>query len=62
VPADFQSIKAVDLSSAIDWRMHTRDLFCHYLEAGYTAVEFISEIVHGRRHSYYVLRRNFVIS
>lgn len=62
VPADFQSIKAADMSSAIDWRTHTRDLFCHYFEAGYAAVEFISEIVDGHRHSYYVLKRNFIIS
>ena len=62
VPADFQSIKAADLSSAIDWRTHTRELLCHYFEAGYTAVEFMSEFVDGHRHSYYALRRNFVIS
>jgi predicted GNAT superfamily acetyltransferase len=62
VPADFQGTKAADMSSAIDWRTHTRDLFCHYFEAGYAAVEFISEIVGGHRHSYYVLRRDFVIS
>ena len=62
VPADFQSIKAADMPLAIEWRMHTREIFCHYLDAGYTVSEFLSEIREGSRHSYYVLKKDFMIS
>lgn len=62
VPANFQSIKAADMSLAMEWRMHTREIFTHYFDRGYTMTEFISEISGGYRHGYYVLQRNFMIS
>ncbi len=62
VPADFQSIKAADISLAAEWRMHTREIFEHYFAAGYVAAEFISEVREGSRHSFYVLKRGFEVS
>jgi predicted GNAT superfamily acetyltransferase len=62
VPADFQSIKATDKSVAIEWRMHTREVFERYFAAGYVAAEFISQVSDGSRHSYYVLKQGFVVS
>jgi len=61
VPASFQSIKSADMSLATEWRQHTREIFTHYFDAGYTMTEFISEIREGQRHSYYVLHRDFAI-
>lgn len=62
VPADFQSIKAADISLAAEWRMHAREIFEHYFAAGYVAAEFISEVRERSRHSFYVLKRGFVVS
>jgi predicted GNAT superfamily acetyltransferase len=62
IPADFQGIKAADMSLATEWRMHTRELFEHYFDAGYVMTEFISEVTEGLRHSYYVLRKGFMVS
>jgi predicted GNAT superfamily acetyltransferase len=62
IPADFQGIKAIDMSLAMEWRMHTRELFEHYFGAGYVMTEFISEVTEGIRHSYYVLEKGFVVS
>ncbi len=62
IPADFQSIKAADLSVAAEWRMHTREIFERYFAAGYVAAEFISEVSEGSRHSYYVLKQGFAVS
>ena len=62
IPANFQSIRAADMSLASEWRMHTRELFEHYFEAGYVMTEFISEVLEGTRHSYYVLKKGFMVS
>jgi predicted GNAT superfamily acetyltransferase len=62
IPADFQGIKAIDMSLAMEWRMHTRELFEHCFDAGYVMTEFISEVTEGLRHSYYVLKKGFVVS
>ena len=61
IPASFQSIRETDLSLALEWRLHTRDMFTHYFDAGYTVTEFISEIRDQVRHSYYLLSRDYVI-
>ena len=62
IPADFQGIKAVDMALAMEWRMHTREIFEHYFDAGYVMTEFISEVKEGSRHSYYVLTKGYVVS
>jgi predicted GNAT superfamily acetyltransferase len=62
IPADFQGIKATDLSLAREWRADTREILCRYFDAGYTLTEFLSEVEEGLRRSYYVLTRDFAIS
>jgi predicted GNAT superfamily acetyltransferase len=62
IPADLQGIKAADMALAAEWRMHTREIFEHYFDAGYVMTEFISEVKEGSRHSYYVLKKGFVVS
>jgi predicted GNAT superfamily acetyltransferase len=62
IPADFQAIKATDMSLAGEWRAHTREIFCRYFDAGYTLTEFHSEVEEGLRRSYYVLTKDFAIS
>jgi chorismate synthase len=43
VPADIQTLKQVDRSSAVALRMATRAVFTAYFGRGYTAVEFVRE-------------------
>lgn len=62
IPASFQSIKPLDMSLASDWRAHTGEIFEHYFASGYVVAEFITELRQGSRHSYYVLKRDFVVS
>jgi predicted GNAT superfamily acetyltransferase len=54
IPADFPALKAANPELALEWRLHTRQVFEQLFEAGYLATDFIS----GRdfpRRSYYVL-------
>jgi predicted GNAT superfamily acetyltransferase len=51
IPADFQALKAVDLSLARDWRFYTREVFEQSFASGYLVTDFIQEA--GR--SFYVL-------
>lgn len=55
VPAQFQDIKQSNSKLARDWRLLTRALFEEYFEADYVAVDFLSEVIEGRRRSFYVL-------
>jgi len=57
IPADFQAVKRADIALARDWRLHTRELFEGYFEAGYTVTEFISERMGGERRNFYLLER-----
>lgn len=41
IPADFQMLKAKNLSIAREWRFHTRQLFEFLFTAGYLATDFI---------------------
>ncbi len=57
VPAEFQAIKAVSMDLARAWRQHTRALFMHYFERGYTVSDFVSDRDDTRRRNFYVLTR-----
>jgi predicted GNAT superfamily acetyltransferase len=61
IPAHFQAVKRTDMSLALEWRAHTRELFEVYFGSGYVMTEFISETREGFRHSYYILERDFVV-
>lgn len=51
IPSDFQSLKAADKNLALEWRLHTRELFEEAFANGYTATDLLLE--DGR--SYYLL-------
>ncbi|MCG3160862.1 MAG: hypothetical protein JMDDDDMK_01938 [Acidobacteria bacterium] len=51
IPSDFQSLKAADKNLALEWRLHTRELFEWAFAKGYTATDLLVE---GGR-SYYLL-------
>jgi predicted GNAT superfamily acetyltransferase len=54
IPTDFQAMKVHDLKLALNWRMHSRQIFMELFEAGYIVTDLV------RTHatpfqSYYVL-------
>jgi predicted GNAT superfamily acetyltransferase len=54
IPADFQVLKSADLKLALEWRLHTRELFEHLFQAGYLVTDFVQSINEPKR-SYYIL-------
>ncbi len=40
IPLDFTTMLAADPARALEWRLQTREVFTHYLGAGYRAVDF----------------------
>lgn len=56
IPADFQSIKRQHPELALQWRMHTRDLFENLFESGFIVTDFVPhQDAQGQRRSYYLL-------
>ncbi len=53
IPADFQSLKHVDPSLALAWRMQTRGIFERAFASGYMVTGFVFE--KSPRRSFYVL-------
>ena len=59
IPADFQTMRADDISLAQEWRFHSREVLTWALgEGGYMVGFFNSVIKDGERRSYYVLTTN----
>jgi predicted GNAT superfamily acetyltransferase len=54
IPADINSLKAVDPDLALKWRLHVRELFNELFNSGYLVTDFIYEPGEIPR-SYYVL-------
>jgi len=54
IPADFQSIKSADPTLAVEWRLHTRELFEDLFKAGYLVTDFVY-LPGNQSRSYYVL-------
>ena len=57
IPGEFQAIKSANDEAARSWRLHTRELFIAYFDAGYAVIDFISDTTAGERRNYYVLER-----
>jgi len=55
IPAEFQAIKAADMALALEWRLHTREIFQRYFERNYIVDGFISDREDGYRRNFYVL-------
>ena len=51
IPADFMALKTADLPLGRDWRFYSREVFEKAFAAGYLVTDFI----HGKGHSYYLL-------
>ncbi len=51
IPEDWGQILRTDPGLALRWRLHSRELFTHYLSRGYRAVDFV------RQPNRYVLER-----
>jgi len=63
IPADIQAMKGADLALARAWRAHVRELFEAAFAAGYTVVDFVSEVsTTGERRSFYVLQQGFEVT
>lgn len=55
-PADIQAIKRADLDLAVQWRMHTRDVFEGMFDSGFIITDFVPhEDERGNQRSYYLL-------
>lgn len=54
IPADFQRLKSADLSLALAWRQHTRQLFETLFERGYLVTDFV-HLSGTYSRSFYVL-------
>jgi predicted GNAT superfamily acetyltransferase len=48
IPLDFTTMLAADPARALEWRLQTREVFTHYLGAGYRAVDFTLDKAAGR--------------
>ncbi|MBI1882345.1 MAG: hypothetical protein HYR94_29585 [Chloroflexi bacterium] len=55
VPPDFPSLKTNAPDLALQWRLHTREVFEAYFGAGYTAVN----LIRGEGCNYYLLQKDF---
>lgn len=61
IPADFQRLKRLDMTLAIEWRAHTRRLFEHYFENGYQVNGFVRYTEdEAFNRSYYLLEKTTV--
>jgi predicted GNAT superfamily acetyltransferase len=55
VPPDFPSLKATVPDLALQWRLHTRQIFETYFGAGYTAVD----LLRSEDRNFYLLQKDF---
>jgi len=55
IPHSFQAIKMQDMTLAREWRLTTRAIFTGAFEHGYLITDFFSEVLEGRRRSFYAL-------
>lgn len=55
IPADFQQLKANDLSLARDWKLQVRAIFESAFAAGYLVTDFLKKTIEGRQRTFYVL-------
>ena len=55
IPESISKVRDIDLKLALDWRLKTRELFEHYFERGYIAVDFVSVKENDLRRNFYIL-------
>ncbi len=60
IPAAIHPLQDKDPDLALAWRMKTRMVFEEYLDnRGLVAEEFLSDVIDGKRRSFYLLSRNY---
>jgi predicted GNAT superfamily acetyltransferase len=55
IPADFQAMKARDVTLARAWRQHTRALFEAAFKSGYLVTDFFREPMGDRLRAFYAI-------
>ncbi len=56
IPANVQNIKRADMALALQWRMHTRDIFENMFSSGFIVTDFVPHVDdRGNPRSYYLL-------
>ena len=56
IPAVFQKVKRQDISLAVAWREHTRQIFEYYFDHGYLVTDLVRGAdKDGHDVSYYIL-------
>jgi predicted GNAT superfamily acetyltransferase len=62
IPADFQTLRSVDLDLAYHWRMHSREIFQWAFQEKYVIAWINSEGQGQERRTFYILTRRLNIS
>jgi predicted GNAT superfamily acetyltransferase len=61
IPSNFQRLKAADKALALEWRLHTRELFEWAFVRGYRAIDLLTDLqpdpLADTGWSYYLLER-----
>jgi predicted GNAT superfamily acetyltransferase len=57
IPHDVQSLKQSDMPTAQRWRAATREVFTHYLAAGYRVLDYCRYDTPGGARGFYLMRR-----
>jgi predicted GNAT superfamily acetyltransferase len=61
IPTEFQAVRRADMACALDWRLHTREIFQWAFAEGYAVGWFARERDGEEQRSYYVLRRDLKV-
>jgi predicted GNAT superfamily acetyltransferase len=59
IPSNIQKIKQIDLDTALEWRLATRDIFECYFSRRYEVTDFVSRVQAktGDRESFYIFEK-----
>ena len=59
IPSNIQKIKQIDMDTALEWRLATREIFECYFSRSYEVTDFISRVQAktGDRESFYIFKK-----
>jgi len=61
IPDDIQYLKDVDPDLALQWRLHTRELFETLFDQGYTAIDLLRrDSLHPEGRNFYLLQKDWL--
>jgi predicted GNAT superfamily acetyltransferase len=61
IPESIRKVKETSINLAIEWSEKIRLIFLNYFSKGYTASDFISEMIEGERRNFYLLLKNHLL-